>query len=328
MGLDMTEKCNRGKNPIDMVLHPLERQLSSDFLNLILSFKTPELNSYLKILWSSKSHQFSLVTMRHWILQIIPEHYRYSFERRLDFWGSTTSYYTFGPKCIRVFLWDNPRLSRADLDHGILHWVIWEFGMSSFSCKLYDAHKNAWEDWIELLSEVFMSQDQLYTRQYQVNYGLKVEFLAPLSPLFVFLCGVWCESDWERMSCGTSNKSVKILDRALAMWLIFVQTRWPKISLERYGNREVALMSPYMSETLWLSCWFFGRTREERMGPRLTGFKIGSRPDQWHIEWELNWEAFVGEFMHMVETSLGTEAESWNVYLPGSWPEDIKSRIG
>jgi hypothetical protein len=60
------------------------------------------------------------------------------------------------------------------------------------------------------------------------------------------------------------------------------------------------------------------------MGPRLVGFQFGRRQEQWHMEWDLNMERHAGEFMHGVESSLGTEeVESLEINLPGSWPQSV-----
>jgi hypothetical protein len=261
MGLDMTEKSIAGGDVLSTLLDNGEKHLSPELFNFIFSIGNPDWTQVLRIIWTVRSSQLSQDIMRQGILRLYPEHYRSSVECRLCVWGSLVTYLTFGPRAIRVFLWDNFRPRRDDLDQAVLHWVTWICGMAFVHGK----EKSLRKDWVELLSEIFANPKQLYICQRQVSYGLKVEFLAPLTPLLAFLCGVVCEEDWHslRHSGSPHNGAIKALNKALKAWLTFVQKRWPQISLESHGSRELALISPSLGQTLWLSCWFGVRAEED-----------------------------------------------------------------
>ena len=291
------------------------RKLSPAFVDLVMSFdsQTSALHtSHSQFLLASRGHTLSPETMRKWILRISPEHYQNSIPDRFRVSRVDISLLAFCPEFIRTFLWDKDPV-RKDLDQGILQWITWRWGIA-FAI----AGKGLDKKWLDFLSDVFMEQEQLHICQSPVGYEIECEFMAPLTPLFAMLCGVWCEASLERL---LFVPLVKTLNQSLTIWLKFVKLRWPQISLESYGRHGFENIQSHQRKAFWRSSWGSWPSPEVRLGPRLNSFKFGPKPEHWHIEWDLDTERFASDFWAMVEISL--EDEDAMAHMPGSWPAEI-----
>lgn len=131
-----------------------------------------------------------------------------------------------------------------------------------------------------------------------------------LTPLFAGLTG----SGWM-VPESTRERRLTLLRmiETTRMWLEDV--RLSGLNLSAYGRQELKLYKLNNRNQIWR--WNILSLGEEAVypsGPQLVSFKYDPQPEEWHFEWDLAVEEYVGDFWNMVDNPP--------LHIPGGWTDD------